>query len=257
MSTTTSFPTFLKRVRRKSFVWQFRPLAFWPDRRHCAAQSGSRSTAATESELWSTCFFPWPPGLVSDLSSLFRFQRLFCTFMDHCLISSATPRLQWGTSSSACSCSTSMPWSSRGSSSSFASTIRPDSTTTSGLDLFTSGFSARHSYHNGLGIFWSRISRWRFTFAPGKTRIRSSKPRPKVYGVVELFSILLNLVLYLKISCYKKRPIHPQTQGRVVKGLVLRDVEKQSMTIIAIKINHAKPEDLSKYPNNLFALYRS
>ena len=92
----------------------------------------------------------------------------------------------------------------------------------------------------------------------GRPGSEAQKTRPKVYGVVELFSILLNLVLYLKISCYKKkRPIHPQTQGRGVKGLVLRDVEKQSMTIIAIKINHAKPEDLSKYPNNLFALYRS
>ena len=113
-----------------------------------------------------------------------------------------------------------------------------------------------------------------FYLCTGEDPDQMLKTRPKAYGIVELFSILLNIVLYLKIYYYKKkRPIYPQTQGRVVKGLVLRDVEKQSMTnfannalgicyigissIIAIKINYAKPDDLSKYPNNLFALYRS
>jgi hypothetical protein len=113
-----------------------------------------------------------------------------------------------------------------------------------------------------------------FYICTGEDPDQMLKNRPKVYGIVELFSLALNLLLYLKIYRYKKRsPIQPQTQGRFVKGLILRDVEKQSITtlannalgilyfgismIVAIKINNTKPEDLNKYPNNLLAHYRS
>jgi hypothetical protein len=101
----------------------------------------------------------------------------------------------------------------------------------------------------------------------------SDDPYPvKIRGAVEIFSFVLHLFIFTKIRLFKGK-VGPQTQTRnlVRRGLILTDIETQSLTNFAVNLfnvvflcmtsvnvvitNKFEPSMLKQYPNNLYIYF--
>ena len=94
------------------------------------------------------------------------------------------------------------------------------------------------------------------------------------YAVVEMTSILIHVVVYLKIYKYKtRRTVGPESHKDHIQTKFLSNLDSQSLigiglnlliiitflstTFVATQLIKGKPKDIDKYPNYLFIYYTS
>ena len=94
----------------------------------------------------------------------------------------------------------------------------------------------------------------------------------KVFGGIELVSLLLHIFVYVKIRRYKRKvSVGPETRNLFRKGLVLVDIESNTLATFAINLfsisalcltainvvvsNRLDPKTLNEYPNHFFIYY--
>ena len=92
--------------------------------------------------------------------------------------------------------------------------------------------------------------------------------------MVEIISILIHAVVYLRIHKYKKRrTVGPENHKAYTQTKLLSNLDSQSLlgiginllmiitfastTLIATHLAKGKPEDIDKYPNYLYVYYNS
>jgi len=92
-----------------------------------------------------------------------------------------------------------------------------------------------------------------------------------MYGVLELFSLTLNLMIYMKIRRFRAKTIASQAQQTMAKGLFLKDVETLSLSsrlsdlfnilcfvLLCLNqalINMVDPNLINQYPYTFFVYY--
>jgi hypothetical protein len=94
----------------------------------------------------------------------------------------------------------------------------------------------------------------------------------RVYGGIEIFSLLLHMLVYIKIKRYKQKgSIAPEPRNIFQKGIVLVDIESNTLATFAINFfsifalclttvnvivsNRLDPKTLNEYPNHFFVYY--
>ena len=94
----------------------------------------------------------------------------------------------------------------------------------------------------------------------------------RVYGGIEIFSLLLHMLVYIKIKRYKQKgSVAPEPRNIFRKGIVLVDIESNTLATFAINFfsifalclttvnvivsNRLDPKTLNEYPNHFFVYY--
>jgi hypothetical protein len=112
-----------------------------------------------------------------------------------------------------------------------------------------------------------------FYICSGSDPAQVFKTPLKIYGIVEIGSVLLNLVICVRIKLYKQKEVSaaPSSQSCVRKSLFLQDVESQSLSSLATNIantflvllsavhkatiNNIDPKNINQYPYSIYIYF--